>query len=324
MTGEMPQEDRSKEAIAWYLRLQGDADEATWISFTSWLEADPANRAAFDDVENIDGEVTAALERETRYPVIAFRRKPSVRAPFRAGWLAAAGGIAAVILVALLLRPISSDETTVYATGSAETRTIILADGSKIVLNARTSLSVKKDEHRMTTLNYGEAMFQIAHDPTHPFMVRAGDRTIRDIGTVFDVSRNAGILRVVVAEGRVGVSTDPVTREAETQLGAGLELVHHENRNDANIRAVDLADATAWQKGYMIYRNAPLPEIVADLNRYFATPIVIEGKASRRFSGALKLDGEYATVARLATFLQLKINRTEDGKIGLQEARATP
>lgn len=321
MTRDGSDENRLNEAIAWHVRLQDAADEAAWVAFSAWLEADSANRVTFDRVEEIDGDIDDLL-RTVNPSMIALspKAKPSTSFPFAP--LAAAAAIAAVVLITLFFERPPDAGATEYTTAAEEMKTLALNDGSKIILNARTSLSVDSTGHT-ATLHRGEALFRIVHDPAHPFAVRAGDRVIHDIGTTFDVSRNAGLLRVVVAEGRVGVA--PIAVDAkEIDVTAGFELSLSEGDGEPHVRATDAADATAWQKGFLVYHNARLDEIVNDLNRFYATPIVLGKGTDRHFSGVLKLDDENATVARLATFLRLKITRTTDGRIGLQDARAAP
>lgn len=321
MARDMSREERLKEAVDWHLRLQDSADDAAWVAFTAWLEADPANRVAFDGVEDIDAEIGNLLRTN---PPVAVKPRIAPRSVFQCAPFAAAAAIAAVVLVALFVQRSPGSKATEYTTAAEEVKTLALADGSKIVLNARTSVSID-GAGREATLNHGEALFRIMHNPMHPFSVRAGDRIIRDIGTTFDVSRNSGMVRVVVAEGRIGVA--PVGASdgiSATNIAAGFAFSHSEGSNGTQISAVDAAEATAWQKGFLIYHNARLDEIVNDLNRFYATPIVISGDTGRRFSGVLKLDEENATLMRLAAFLQLKITRTADGKIGLQDTKAAP
>jgi transmembrane sensor len=299
------------EAIAWHLRL-GEADEKIWAELTAWLEADPANRLAFDRVEDFDAELGDADLDDAPVPNQFMLRRV-------APWIAVAGLAASAVLAIVLFWP--QPQAVEYATRTGETRSIVLADGTHIDLNTATVLLAGPG--RRVTLEKGQALFHVTKNTGEPFIVAAGDRTIRDIGTIFDVLRDSGVLTVVVAEGRVGVS--PPGGAQEVALAQGDKLVHSETTGSTTVEKVDPEQALAWRQGYLVYRNAPLSAVVRDLNRYFPVPIALdEGAAAQRFSGVLKIDSQDAVLDRLSRFLPVKVDRGGDGKITLRAIAARP
>ena len=304
------------EAVGWHVRLS-EADEKTWTEFTAWLEADPAHRIAFDRVEDLDSE----LENEVFHEV-AEDDVPEFVSPARqfAPWLTAAGIGTSLVLAFLFFN--RAPAPVEYATRTGESRTVVLADGTQINLNTATILRV--DGLRHITLEKGEALFHVARDTVHPFVVTSGDRNIRDIGTVFDVLRSAGAVTVVVAEGRVGVSPRD-KHEREVALQQGDRLVHSEVTGATAIERVDPDQALAWRRGYLVYRNAPLSAVASDLNRYFAAPIALDpGVATQRFTGVLRIDNQDAILNRISQFLPVTVDRGKDGRIILRAYAARP
>jgi transmembrane sensor len=93
-----------------------------------------------------------------------------------------------------------------YTTDIGERRSITLADGSTVDLNARSRLRVEftKGERRVLLLE-GQALFQVSKDKLRPFIVSSGNATVRAVGTQFDVYRKATGTTVTVLEGRVAV-----------------------------------------------------------------------------------------------------------------------
>ena len=87
---------------------------------------------------------------------------------------------AAVLATALWWR---SEQYPLYATDIGERRSLTLADGSTVDLNARASIRIEfsKSERRVELLN-GQVLFQVAQDPRRPFIVRSGNATVRVIG----------------------------------------------------------------------------------------------------------------------------------------------
>ena len=302
------------EAIAWHLRL-GDADERVWAEFGAWLEASPANRLAFDRVEDFDAE----LDNED---FSEFPDTPDFVNPLRrfAPWIIAGAGIAASFVLAFVFLNRAPAQVE-YATAIGQARTIALADGTRIDLNTATTLLAGPT--RRVTLEKGEVLFHVAKDASHPFIVTVGDSHVRVIGTVFDVLDDDNRLTVAVAEGRVGVSSRGSS--GEIRLLPGDRLVRSETTGATSIEKVDPEQALAWRRGYLIYRDAPLSEVARDLNRYFPVPISLDDKAaSQHFTGVLKIDTQDAMLGRIARFLPVRVDRTKDGKITLRGSAAPP
>ena len=192
-------------------------------------------------------------------------------------------------------------------------------------MNTATALSVRMgSDERRVILENGEAVFRVRHDHGRAFVVRAGDREVRDLGTVFDVLRHGGITAVAVSDGQVAVA--PATRGDPVILRAGERLTHTEGTNSSEVERIDPKLVTAWQSGYLIYRNAPLRDVIADLNRYFRVPIVLEGAgaSTQHFSGVLVIRDEDAAVAQLTAFLPVVAVRDTKGIIRLQSAKPKP
>jgi transmembrane sensor len=335
MTSANPQDDlsaRIDEAIAWHLRVTSDAaKDADWVALTVWLEADPLNRLAFDRVE--DFEATVDLARESAQArdadsLSAFRPRPESGSRSRTAriWTVIAGGLLAASLVVAFLVRSFEPRAVEYATRIGESRTVALSDGSRIDINTDSRLLVQVDaSSRHVTLERGEAIFHVARDAAHPFIVRAGDCNVRVTGTVFDVLNSDGAIAVAVAEGRVLVSRISSERE-EVALLPGDQLIHDEGRDLTTVARINPADALAWRNGYLVYRNAPLSKVVNDLNRYFSVPIALAGDKTpaMRFSGVLRLDGESAVLKRMTRFLPIAIGPGPGQTFVLRDSAAKP
>ncbi len=290
------------EAADWVVRLQADdLAEADALAFDAWLQASPQNAGAYDSVlrTSREFEANAAAVREglrTRRPsgVLLLRRH-----------YAAAGALAAAALVAAILAPalIPTATAQVYATGTGEHRTVNLADGSKIDLNAGTRLTVtlRRDE-RQVVMDQGQAVFDVAADARRPFLIAAGDRTVRVVGTQFDVRRRGGRLSVTVTRGTVEVSPSGGGGGAAFRLHPGQRLEHSEGALAAKVMAAAPEQALGWRSGRLVYRDQPLADVVADLNAQFDKPIRVADPtlAAAPVSGVFIVDSEDAVLRRLA------------------------
>ena len=305
-----------KAAADWTARLGGAPGEADWLEFEQWLNAAPGHRAAYDRA------LALSLSVEQDGPVLTDRmsRPDAARRRNLALWGGSGLSVAlAAAFAVVVLQPQLAAKPTLYATGKGERRDVVLADGTRVTLNADTRLSVLlKRDRRDLTLASGEAAFQVVHDPSRPFTVQAGDRVLQDVGTDFDVKRQGGLLTVSVREGEVAVLRPQGA--PNLSLGAGGHLEHREGGADQVTATADADDAFAWRSGRLIYRDRPLSDVAADLSRYGGEEIRADGAAANlRFSGVLTIDNQDGMVGRLTRLLPVVASDRKDGVIVLSE-----
>jgi len=275
--------DRATEdAWRWHNALH--ADDADWDGFTLWLEADPAHRAAYDAVAVIDA--TLDDQRDRLEPVIPAIPEYAAHPVTRRWGLWAGGAIAAAIALFVAVPMANRGPATQdYRTGVAQTREIALEDGSHITLGPSSHLHIAGRQQQELALE-GGALFDIKHDPDRALTISAGGQQISDIGTRFDVLALPGHVRVTVAEGRVAVG--PAGGSNAIELPAGRGIAIDTAAHAAEIRDVRAQDVGSWRAGRLVYNDAPLSLVAADLSRYVGREIVASPDvAARRFSGVL-------------------------------------
>jgi transmembrane sensor len=202
-----------------------------------------------------------------------------------------------------------SEPPQTFTTAKGEHSRVTLADGTKVDLNAGTRMTVTLARHeRRVSMPEGEAVFDVAADHSRPFLIAAGDRTVRVVGTRFDVRRRDGQLSVTVDRGVVEVRPNQDAPGRAFRLHPGQRLDHVQGAAEAHIHAVEPADVYAWRTGRLIYRDRPLGDVVADLNQQYARQISLEDPslAATRFSGVLVLDNQDAVIRRLALLAPLR------------------
>jgi transmembrane sensor len=325
-------EDASRAAAAdWLVRLQApDLDASAALAFDAWLAEHPANPAAYDAVLAVTLEIEAAAAGLARAIEAAPVRRPGRERSqsFRRGWLVA-GGLAAAATIALAVMPLSAFEagTQTFATAKGEHRTVKLADGSTVDLNAGSRLSVTLARHeRRIILPEGEAVFDVAADTARPFLIAAGDRTVRVVGTRFDVRRRSGLLSVTVERGVVEVLPSAEAAGRAYRLHPGQRLDHIEGARGVQVSAADPAQVFSWKSGRLIYRDQPLGEVIADLNQQFPRPIRLEDPAlaQTRVSGVLVLDNQEAVIRRLALLAPIRALVSQQGIVLRSDPAAKP
>jgi len=332
----MNRDDRGtplEQAASWHVHLlSDDANEADWLAFERWLSADVDHREAYRQIEETWVEVGdlvhlipesehGSIARLPRLDVVAPPIDPIVsiadytsRRPILISrrWTAIAAGIAlfAIVFSVSVFGPSSA---VTYKTAKGETRALSLADGSTIHLNSDSMIRVTLGRNRReVVMDDAEVSFDVAKDPGRPFIIVAGDRRIRVVGTEFNVLRHESRLTVTLRRGSLDVLPMRVGTVEPVRLSPGQELTHNEGQTGSAVRTVNADNAFAWQTGHLIYHDRPLEDVVSDLNRYFELPLRVDKNASAlNFSGVLTVDTENAVVQRLEEFLPVAASRSE-------------
>ena len=303
-------------ALRWHAALQrADAD---WDGFTLWLEADPAHRTAYDDIAIVDdlvdahcGELAAAnLPRHGSTKTGSTNTGPMLAWKFAAA--AAVGALALVLSWNHL--PVGGESPRVYTTQAGAARHIELADGSTVELAAASTLAVSGRRQDHLKLQ-GSAYFNVPHDTSRTMIIESGNFQVRDIGTRFEIATATDGIRVAVAEGRVTVGARNLAQALP--VTAGQQLVVSGHGATAEYEAVASDDVASWRTGRLVYHNAPLSQVVAEVSRHAGVVVSADPQvADRRFSGVLTIGDGTALVGRLEEIMGLKA-RQQDGAVRL-------
>ena len=134
--------------------------------------------------------------------------------------------------------------------------------------------------------------------------MRAANGVMRDIGTTFDVANENGKVTVGVIEGKVEVRLDGHTKGV---LLKGGEQLAYAGTGETLARQLD-ADATAWREGRWIFKDTPLDEVVADMNRQHTRKTVLADPALTKFhvSGAFNISDRAGLLKALETLYPLR------------------
>lgn len=179
-----------------------------------------------------------------------------------------------------------------YQTHTGERSKFRLPDGSVIELNTNSLVDVSfSGGVRNLKLLRGEALFRVAHNKAHPFVVDVAQNRVTALGTVFSVRHDAERAIVTLIEGKVRVDLLSGGRSTQTaQLSPGEQLATAASA-PFRISKADLTGATSWSQGRLVFRNKSLDEVVREINRYSDRKIVIgdDRLASVRVSGTFRI-----------------------------------
>ena len=175
----------------------------------------------------------------------------------------------------------------IIATGMGEHSRVSLPDGTALTLNALTTVQYAMSDGQRQVAIDGEAYFDVARDPEHPFVVNAGGMNITCLGTAFNV-RNYSSEReasLVLCEGKVRVKSP----EADLTMEPNSRVLMDRQTLALSKHTVNASDYTAWVDGEIKYNNQTLEEIAAELSRNYNINLVITSDElkNERFTGYL-------------------------------------
>ncbi|HUF07961.1 MAG TPA: FecR domain-containing protein [Rhodothermales bacterium] len=337
----------NRQASEWLVLLEsGDATDQDRARFEEWQAADPAHREAYAALGETWSRLTAMRERVRAAGDVAPGQDAldgGLRAPARGrrrrhalAWAAAATVLVAAVLGGIVFLP--GDSAIPYRTDLGERRTVTLADGSTVELNTDTELLVEyTDERRRISMARGEAFFEVMEEERRPFVVTAGHGAIRAVGTGFAVRlKSPELVSVTVTEGIVEVthSTGNPSGTALPRETAEPPVLRRGQRAEYDRAATrieevppaELERTQAWRRGLLVFENASLAEVIAEVNRYTETQLVIADAEI----GELRLGGTFKT-GRLEALLDvlekgfgIRVTREQPDTIELHAPSADP
>jgi ferric-dicitrate binding protein FerR (iron transport regulator) len=181
----------------------------------------------------------------------------------------------------------------ILSTGNGQTYGMVLADGSKVWLNAGASIrypvAFTGNERKVEVT--GEAYFEVAHQADKPFVVhvsnqKGGEMDVQVLGTRFNI--NAYIdevdMKTTLLEGSVKISVG----NSQTLLEPG-----HQAQVSHGMATVfphaDLDSAIAWKNGKFNFENADINGVMRQLTKWYDISVVYEGpKPTRKFKGEME------------------------------------
>lgn len=266
-----------QELLFRYFRGETSQEEEERI--LSWVEASPANRAEFRKAHLL----FAGLALYAPAPASDTARPKPRRTLLRIARYAVRTAAAVIVMVGaayfgrIYYHRSLSEQQTWISVPAGQRMQMALADGTLVHLNAGTTLEypvVFSHKDRRVKLT-GEALFEVAHDAKHPFIVETFATDLRVLGTKFNVLADPDneVFSTTLIEGKVKVTNrnDP----AESIIMQPNDMVVLENGRLYKERVSDFDDL-CWTEGLIHLKKMPFDELMAIFERAFDVRIKIE------------------------------------------------
>lgn len=309
----------------------GELSEGERREFAAWIAQSDSHAQAFARMRRLtsDPALREALERDDGFagspplpelPIAARRRGvPLARrgAPVLARRQAIAAGLGAALALPLAgyglwRRQEEAPEPTSqprFASGIGKRRRLVLPDGTGLLLDASSAVTLHfTPERRTVALKQGAARFDVRHDAARPFEVRTPFATMMALGTSFSVDHlsSASELRVFSGTVRLDARSGQrlVVPAREWVLASGPSV---------RTGAFDPAARDDWQNDWLDAESMRLGFAVERLGRYSAAPLRLEDPAlaDLTFSGRFRLDSPEQSLELIGALFGLRLDRRE-------------
>ncbi|MGU3577009.1 FecR family protein [Brucellaceae bacterium C25G] len=314
-----------KEAIAWFTRMHGKPTSLEKSDFAKWLKRSPDHQRAYADLRSLWSDVGVVMENVANkrhndlqgslQKIKEFRRKKSK---------AAKGAVITSCFALFVMGAwlwidhpyFIQNWTADYITEKAERRSVTLADGSTVLMDADTALEVDlSDRGRRVHILRGGAYFAVERTGA-PFVVRAGNGEVRVLGTQFDVVMNEDDnVTVTLSHGSVEVSSVDDVRKVVLKPG---ESVDYGNAGLGAVKVVNINESMAWHEGRLIFNNARLADVLSQIKRYRDGRIVLLGSSigDKRVSGNISLENTETALTAMQSSVGFRMTKL-GGKVVL-------
>lgn len=351
--------DIRSQACSWIAQLEtGDLTNEDLAAFKEWTSRSPVHReeikrmAALSNEVNIIAEMAAPLQD-------AINQRKSMKSSPRAFVFPRKMALTSAFLMVLVFSSVlmmnigllTKSAPLLIITEVGSHREMLLEDGSTIQINTDSQVEIDfNEQRRKVRILKGEAFFQVAHNKNRPFIVYAGEKAVKAIGTAFLVRHLPDQFEVTVTEGRVELSQtatlvsshrnktasqemfQAATQQSEVTIyiDAGESIRSAESATlkvalleKSEISTSEINRKLSWQNGLFDFSDTPLREVIDDLSRYTQLKIKISDPELEqlKFGGLFRTDDIESLFDALESAYQIKVEYQANGVVKLSRVK---
>ena len=262
--------------------------EVELIEILDWIESSPENQKSYTQLKNL--WVLTGLDHPDQVNIPAFTFTKTVQPISKNRIIGSFLKYAAVFILAFVLGSLSlylinrserNEFSSLYNTIEVpygERSQITLYDGTKIWLNSGTKFRYPVAFSRDTRDVFieGEAYFDVAKDPYHPFIVRAGQLKIKVLGTRFDLCAYPDDKEFSTTLDEGSVNAINTVNCKGVKLNPGEQVIPNRETNGLHRMKVDTKLYTSWKENLLKFEDAPFEEVIKKMERWYDVKIKVD------------------------------------------------
>lgn len=328
------------QASLWIARMDRELTSAEQQELAQWLAASEQHRSVLFEMAELWDKMDSLARLADLFQAPA---KPA-RQPRFYGAIAASVALLAVVIgwnlapqvpgQLLALLPFQEQVVDgVYETAVGEHSNVNLPDGSQLVLNTNSRVTVKySDDHRLFLLERGEINIEVAHDKDRPLSVMAGNKVVQAVGTAFNVRlQTDNQVALLVTDGKVLVAQKTVQQTIDKIVAERLPasalavskgekiMLGAERETIAKVDDNEIVAKLSWRQGNLVFRGETLEEALVEINRYTSVQFEVadESIKQERIAGLFKAGDVDGLLAALEQNFNIHNQRMGNNKIRL-------
>lgn len=280
-------EEEARQVLGWFQEPEQHLNLYQGIK-TIWKKENESSKELLEKT-NLEGTLDRLHHR-----INIYSEEEEERSGRRRHFIRILSRIAAVLIIPLMVGTslYVNEKITAYRSNEILTEIRVthgsklntrLPDGTQVWLNSGSTLKYPHSfskRNRQVVLS-GEAYFEVAHDPSHPFVVNTGAIDIRVLGTKFNVMSypDEDNISATLEQGKISI--EKVTEGKKGSwlcfVTPGEHMVYRKEGGTISKSMTRTDKYTSWKEGKLIFRNDPLSEVIKRLERWYNTEIEIAG-----------------------------------------------
>ncbi|MFW0718759.1 FecR family protein [Pedobacter sp. N23S346] len=191
-----------------------------------------------------------------------------------------------------------STSAIIFTSAPLAAKLVTLKDGSKILLNVSSQLTIEKDfgakDRRVSLI--GEAFFEIAKDKKRPFIIRSGQVNTSVLGTSFNINAypDRDKIKIGVVSGKVSVSSVINGSTLAREMTRGTTLSYYTKTKETVLKTEAMPLISAWKDNRLYIDNATIIEISNQLERYYHIKVVMHNQVHNGKRYTIRFDKDPA------------------------------
>ncbi|OKS88752.1 FecR family protein [Mucilaginibacter polytrichastri] len=190
------------------------------------------------------------------------------------------------------------------AIGEQSPYPLVLADGTKVWLNAASSITFPvafNGKERLVNIT-GEAYFEVTHNESQPFRVKTETQTVEDLGTRFDINSytDEPVVKTTLVDGEVRIQAYSPGKDISSSIKLKPGEQAQLGADQFQVQPVNATRITAWKDGNFRFQNDDIQTIMRQLARWYNIEVRYQGTPPKdKFSGRISRKSPISAVLHM-------------------------
>lgn len=189
---------------------------------------------------------------------------------------------------------LTSHDVIVKSTEKGIKSNFMLPDGTKVYLNSESRLTFSQPFDKRHVSLVGEAFFEVAEDPSNPFMVNSNEINVTALGTIFNIRAFPGEekINVMLIEGKVRVDMRRAEGFDSKVMNPGEKISISISDDEVSHLKVDPHNDYVWKEGILVFSEVSFEKFVAEIERWYGVHVIVNTPPQKKWNFKGRFENE--------------------------------